>query len=76
MFELYSALKIKIDAANKALMQLFKKQIKNEDIGNLSRALNYEKVRSSLRRKLIKRVNSNPTIIDDAYNRIEQICTK
>jgi hypothetical protein len=51
-------------------MNIFKKQIKNEDIGKLSAAVNYDKIKSSLKRKLIKRVNSNPKMIDDVYDKV------
>ena len=51
-------------------MNIFKKQIKNEDIGKLSAAINYDKIKSSLKRKLIKRVNSNPKMIDDVYDKV------
>lgn len=55
-------------------MKLLKKQIEAEDIGELSRALNYEKVRRSIRRKLIKRINSNPTLVDDVYKKVDELC--
>ena len=39
-------------------------------------SINYNKIKSSLRRKLIKRVNANPKLIDDVYEKVEQICSK
>lgn len=70
MFEHYSSLKSMIDTTNEVFMNIYKKQIKNEDIGKLSSAINYDKIKSSLKRKLIKRVNSNPKMIDDVYDRV------
>ncbi len=57
-------------------MDINKKQIKNEDFAILASAINYNKIKSSLRRKLIKRVNANPKLIDDVYEKVEQICSK
>lgn len=51
-------------------MSIYKKQIKNEDICKLSTAMNYDKIKSSLKRKLIKRVNSNPYMIDEVYDKV------
>jgi hypothetical protein len=45
-------------------MKTLKKELKSEDIGSLSEALNHRKVKASIRRKLIKRVNSNPKLVD------------
>lgn len=64
MYELYSSLKTILDTTKEVFVNIYKKQIKNEDIGKLSLAMNYDKIRSSLKRKLIKRVNSNPKMID------------
>jgi hypothetical protein len=57
-------------------LDINKKQIKNEDFAILASAINYHKINSSLRRKLIKRVNANPKLIDDVYEKVEQICSK
>lgn len=64
-----------IDTTNEVFMNIFKKQIENKDIGKLTAAINYDKIKSSLKRKLIKRVNSNPKMIDDVYDKVEQVCT-
>lgn len=59
-----------IDTTNEVFLSINKQQIKNEDIGKLSAALNYDKIKSSLKRKLIKRVNANPKMLDDVYDRV------
>lgn len=76
MFDLYSSIKSMIDSTHEVFMNINKKQIRNEDIGKLSSAINYDKIKSSLRRKLVKRVNSNPKMIDDVYDKVEEICGK
>lgn len=60
-----------VNKTNEVFVSIYKKQIKNEDIGKLSTAINYDKIKSSLKRKLIKRVNSNPKLVDEVYDRIE-----
>jgi hypothetical protein len=45
-------------------LEINKKQIKNEVIGKLSAAINYDKIKNSLKRKLIKRINANPKMVD------------
>jgi hypothetical protein len=57
-------------------MDINKKQSKNKNFAKLTSAINYNKIKSSLRRKLIKRVNANPKLIDDVYEKVEQICSK
>ena len=59
-----------IDTTNEVFLSINKQQIKNEDIGKLSAALNYDKIKSSLKRKLIKRVNANPKMLDNVYDRV------
>lgn len=70
MFQLYSSIKAVINITNEVFAKIYKKQIKNEDFNKLASAINYDKIKSSLRRKLVKRVNSNPKLIDDVYDKV------
>lgn len=76
MYDLYSSLKTMIDTAQEVIMKTLKKQITNSDISQLAQAINYDKIKSSLKRKLIKRVNSHPKLIDETYDRVDDICSK
>lgn len=64
MFELYSSLKHMIDSAEEVFLSIYKKQVNNKDINKLTNAINYDRIKSSLKRKLIKRVNSNPKMVN------------
>lgn len=54
-------------------MGVFKKRIGGSEIGKLSQLINYGSVKRALKNKLVKRVNSNPYLLDQVYRKIEQI---
>jgi hypothetical protein len=66
-YQHYSNLKRLLDTVQETLMNVMKKQMKNNEIGRLSEAINYDFIRSALKNKLIKRVNANPKMIDNVY---------
>jgi len=55
------------------MMNISKKQIKNNEIGKISQAVTFWGIKNSLKNKLIRRINLNPKMIDQTYAKIHEI---
>jgi hypothetical protein len=69
-YEGYGELKGKIDRTREILVDILKKQIGGSEIGQLSQVISLSSIKNSLKNKLLKRINANPFLLDQVYNKV------
>ena len=52
------------------LLSIFKKRLGGSEIGKLSQLINLSSITKSIKNRLIRRINSNPYLLDQVYRQV------